>query len=1410
VRIRYAAQGVWAGDGGNITLWNSQVTDSGEMAVLGLGYGQSSPMTLTCNNCLYNGPYENGIVVVDSGNGGDSYNLNNCTIDNVYYMVVGPYYSSNYGNAVNSIFADTQNTGSNSWQGSYNGFYNSYATFGYPGFPAYAYPFQTAGSDNYYLADNYPFRNAGSTDIDSYLLSHLAALTTYTPQAGSHPDNDGMPDLGYHYFFVNPDSDGDGLPDSWEMHWFGNLGHSGSDLDSGGVNTLVTDYQNYLNGLPSLDPNVISFALSTTNDYVNTNFVTVQVSLMAGWPSYQAVLINSSNFVGATWNSYTSTNLTVNLGSLNDGNYAVWVGLRGWPGAAAQTWHEIDFTIDRTPPVLVVTNPATRTVGVPLAQVQGYAKEQLAAFTFDVSNATGVVTGQQGIIMSQDFDTNRWKFTTNYFQCFDIKLTPGTNLVTLHATDFAGNTTNCNVIINLDYSIRTNLPVVQLTWPQDGMKVSGTSFTLDGFVDDPMANIVAQIVDAGGDTNFKTGVVERTGRFWVDNLPLAAGNNLVTVTVTDAAGHTSTSTITVIKSTVTLTIDTLADPSQLWQPAVNLTGTISGSGYAVSVNGITATVSGTSWSAANVPVTPGGVACFTAAATQGGQTEANAKTSPEKPDTIGLVVWHDEQTMHQTDDDLDKWWYIDFRDFYRTNEVWTIKDVKNQHWDYDQGGIANSTETITGRAATKVWDHDSASWIWIPDPPTDFNFSGAWQFSAMDGKPYDYLNPDPLYTTSTGNDRGLCKQLGYEHCEVQNNYHTHTWTYNEDYWEYAWWIESDNHHTYTRHAQTQMALLSGGRAIPGLYILHRITGWVKDVLPVYGPEAQPREPHLSPYALYNPGSYYPYVPTTPTALALEPNVPNTMVHIGGFGTLHDDPNFPPVDPWQNPDNSQEHPQRGSLFCVTPAGAKPIDATPTVKGDKFFTFGLYQQRVMPNAHLTVNGGGTSPSQPFRFWVNDDDDNGDIGNSDVPGSGSNGSSGQVNGRGDVIDFFPVDMHIGAPNIMPPDLIQYRLKGSELYYTYTDKTPGSDHDYLTTDATSRNTGYGDYLTSPVYSAQTRLADGSTDFNATFTNMLFLQHNGDGVVLMTASQTVDTNSPMELRAYWHNNLIYTTNTYLDIRGVEQMYRQVNLRNGYPGIPGSPKNNPDIPNGKQFVFVHGYNVNATAARAWNSEMFKRLYWSGSHAMFTGVDWQGDDGQLPVIGITPDYYKNVVHAFETAYNFARAMHDLPGDKYIAAHSLGNMVVSSAIVDWSQVSPVQFQYNAYFMVGAAVALEAYFPGGFGDLRLEHPDWFPYQNRLEASYWHNLFDPSDGRHYLTWKNRFGSIANSYNYYSSTEDVLTDGDSQLHSVFQNDYYWVNQEMRKGTTTEWLLASSEGDGDLITTTTEMDRNCHPTKPRY
>jgi hypothetical protein len=157
-------------------------------------------------------------------------------------------------------------------------------------------------------------------------------------------------------------------------------------------------------------------------------------------------------------------------------------------------------------------------------------------------------------------------------------LTNGLNTVTLHATDLAGNVTTTNVSLTLDYSADTNPPVLTVIWPQDGTAIGGSSFTLQAQVDDDTATVMAQIVDANGDTNTAQGLVERSGRVWVQNLPLAAGTNTLTVTATDAAGNTSVTDLTLVQSPVTITMNPLSS-DQLNQAYVTVTGTLNDPNY---------------------------------------------------------------------------------------------------------------------------------------------------------------------------------------------------------------------------------------------------------------------------------------------------------------------------------------------------------------------------------------------------------------------------------------------------------------------------------------------------------------------------------------------------------------------------------------------------------------------------------------------------------------------------------------------------------------------------------------------------------------------------------------------------------------------------------------------------------------
>ncbi len=160
----------------------------------------------------------------------------------------------------------------------------------------------------------------------------------------------------------------------------------------------------------------------------------------------------------------------------------------------------------------------------------------------------------------------------------------------------------------------------------------------------------------------------------------------------------------------------------------------------------------------------------------------------------------------------------------------------------------------------------------------------------------------------------------------------------------------------------------------------------------------------------------------------------------------------------------------------------------------------------------------------------------------------------------------------------------------------------------------------------------------------------------------------------------------------------------------------------------------------------------------------------------------------------------PDKMVIAAHSLGNMVVSNAIRGpgsmW-EPNYLPWTPDQYFMLNAAVPIESYdstqTTGSSGPMweNIRHPDWrvggVDYEDRLTASHWHKLFlDTStvsgDGRQYLTWRDRFAGITFATNFYSSGEEVLRNADGTLPSLTsqfmqKGPNSWTFQEMRKGT---------------------------------
>jgi hypothetical protein len=132
---------------------------------------------------------------------------------------------------------------------------------------------------------------------------------------------------------------------------------------------------------------------------------------------------------------------------------------------------------------------------------------------------------------------------------------------------------------------------------------------------------------------------------------------------------------------------------------------------------------------------------------------------------------------------------------------------------------------------------------------------------------------------------------------------------------------------------------------------------------------------------------------------------------------------------------------------------------------------------------------------------------------------------------------------------------------------------------------------------------------------------------------------------------------------------------------------------------------------------------------------------------------------------------------------------------------------YFMIDAAVAIEALDNGVSADTNMIYPYWQAYTNRVYASRWFALFPASDARSTLNWSGRFGTmpVTNLYNFYSSGEEVLREytgglpptdlissAPYQVEALIagaQGSFAWAWQELAKGVAGfDDLLGSTHG----------------------
>ncbi len=220
------------------------------------------------------------------------------------------------------------------------------------------------------------------------------------------------------------------------------------------------------------------------------------------------------------------------------------------------------------------------------------------------NNSTQVVSGQIGG-SAVGVTVNGQAATVALGGAFttQITLSPSINPIVAVATDAAGNQASAAVTVILD----TTPPALAVTSPQNGAISNQPRVTVTGTATDD--NGAVSVTVAGQP-------VALTGSSFSTTVPLSAGANAIAVVATDLAGNTRSITVTVTQYSVpVVSIQQPVDLSYVNTTTVTVSGTATGA-TSVSVNGVAATLSGASFTAAGVPLIEGGNT-LTATATDG-------------------------------------------------------------------------------------------------------------------------------------------------------------------------------------------------------------------------------------------------------------------------------------------------------------------------------------------------------------------------------------------------------------------------------------------------------------------------------------------------------------------------------------------------------------------------------------------------------------------------------------------------------------------------------------------------------------------------------------------------------------------------------------------------------------------------
>lgn len=404
-----------------------------------------------------------------------------------------------------------------------------------------------------------------------------------------------------------------------------------------GTRTLTVTYN---------PPDTTAPVVTITSPTSATTLTTSTTPLTLGGTASDAVGVTQVSWANNRGGSGTATGTTTWSAAsiaLLSGSNVLTVTARDAAGNTSTDTLTVTYNPpDTTAPVVTIATPTSATTYATNASTMalgGTASDSVGVTQVTWSNSrggSGTATG-----------ATNWSVAS-------IALQTGSNVLTVTARDAAGNTSTDTLTVTRD----NTAPTVTITGPTSSTTyaTSSSTISLSGSASDAVGvSLVSWSNSRGGSGN-----ASGTTSWSVSSISLLSGSNVLTVTVRDTAGNTSTDTLT-----VTYTPDTTAPQVTITSPtsnssyatslsSINLGGTASDSVGVTQVSwsnsrGGSGTATGTtSWSVTGITLQSGSNTLTVTARDAAGNTRTDTLTVTYTPDTTQPTVTITSPTSNPT------------------------------------------------------------------------------------------------------------------------------------------------------------------------------------------------------------------------------------------------------------------------------------------------------------------------------------------------------------------------------------------------------------------------------------------------------------------------------------------------------------------------------------------------------------------------------------------------------------------------------------------------------------------------------------------------------------------------------------------------------------------------------------------